>query len=393
MLRYRNSFGKVYTVFPLKQVFVTSVVIFTLGSLLCTVAPTSAAFITGRAIAGFGSSGIGAVTILSRLFPLQKRPLWLGIVSGVQSVALVSAPLIGGALIDSFSWRACFGINLPVGGLAVILIIFSFHDPMPHSTDEQLKLQEKLKRLDLIGTLVIVPCITCLLLALQWGGTRYGWNNAIIISLLVIFGTLLAIFGFLQYKFGDEATLPPKILKNRSLMAGAWFQACCDGTLAVTEYYIAIYFQGVRGFTATKSGALGLPMIIGLMISTISAGFGTTFFGYYTRTYTLFFCAWASTDIYASIHAGVHHHRTDSSGYLNYVRSERKPCENPLLSRVPWCRDRTWYQRTFQCLSDGSTAQRHPYRQCDFDVRRGCRLIAVYLGLICPLPKPTCRRT
>ena len=267
-----NSFGKVYTVFPLKRVFVTSVVIFTLGDLLCTVAPTSAAFITGRAIAGFGSGGIsnGAINILTRLFPLQKRPLWLGIVGGIQSIALVSAPLIGGALIDSFSWRACFGIQLPLGGLAVILIITSFHDPLPHSTEEQLNLQEKLKRLDLVSTLVIVPCITCLLLALQWGGTRYGWRNAIIISLLVAFGVLLTVFGLLQYKLGEKATLPPRILKNRSIMAGAWFQACCDGTLAVTEYYVAIYYQGVKGYTAIKSGALGLPMIVGLMISNVN---------------------------------------------------------------------------------------------------------------------------
>lgn len=290
MLNYRDSFGKIYTVFSLKQVVVTSVIIFTLGSLICTVAPTSAAFIAGRAVSGVRSGGInnGAITILSRLFPLQKRPMWLGIVSGVQSVALVSASLIGGPLIDSFTWRACFGINLPICCLVTVLVISSFHDPVPQSREERFILQEKLKVLDVVGTLFIVPCLTCLLLALQWGGTRYDWNNAIIISLLSIFGALLAIFGFLQYKLGDKATLPLKILQNRSIMARFWFQACCDGTLAATEYYIAIYFQGVRGFTATKSRALGLPIIIGLMLTTMAARFGTSHFGYYTRKCIIF---------------------------------------------------------------------------------------------------------
>ena len=277
-------FGKVYTVFPLKHVFVTSVIIFGIGVLLCTVAPNSAVFILGRAICGLGNCGIGngAITIMSRLLPLQRRPLWFGIIGGLQSVAMISAPLIGGALIDCFTWRACFGINLPLVALAVALITYSIEaSPAPDQLTE-LTLLSRLKSLDLLGTLVIIPSVTCLLLALQWGGTRYGWSSALIISLLVVFGILIVLFSIIQYRSGDGATIPTRIIKNRNMLGGAWFQACSDGTLAVTEYYIAIYFQGVRGFTATKSGALGLPMIIGLMISTLAAGIATSSFGYYT---------------------------------------------------------------------------------------------------------------
>jgi hypothetical protein len=78
-----------------------------------------------------------------------------------------------------------------------------------------------LKKLDLVGTLIIVPCITCLLLALQWGGTRYGWQNVVIISLLVVFGALALSLGFLLYKSGYKATVPVKILKDHNAMAGA----------------------------------------------------------------------------------------------------------------------------------------------------------------------------
>jgi MFS family permease len=279
------SFGKAYQVFALKPVFLACIGIFTLGVTVCTAAPTSATFIVGRAIVGLANAGVGngAITILSRLFPLEKRALWFGIIGGVQSVALVSAPLIGGALIDAFTWRACFGVNIPLAVASFGLVAFGFREDTSVSSQPELSFRQKLLQLDLFGTLIIIPCVTCLLLALQWGGTRYGWNNAVIISLLVTFGVLLVGFAFMQYKSGDKATLPPKILKNRNILGGAWFTACCDGALGVTEYYIAIYFQGVRGFTATRSGVLGLPMIIGLMISSVATGIGISSLGYYTR--------------------------------------------------------------------------------------------------------------
>ena len=134
--------------------------------------------------------------------------------------------------------------------------------------------------MDLIGTFVFIPAIVCLLIALQWGGTRYGWKNAIIIILFALFAVLSASFAYIQYRAKDAATLPPRILKQRTVIAGAWFSACCNGILAVTEYYIAIYFQGVRGFSAAKSGALGIPLIGGLLVAGLTSGILTSVIGY-----------------------------------------------------------------------------------------------------------------
>lgn len=198
----------------------------------------------------------------------------------VQTVSMVAAPLIGGAIIDAFNWRGCFGMNLPLGAIVLALIFFGFNNPIT-SPDESLPLKRKLIRLDPLGTMVFVPAIACLLLALQWGGMTYGWSSARIIALLVVFAVLIGIFGYLQYRLQEDAMLPLRVLKNRNIAASAWFEACCDGTLAITEYYISIYFQGVRGFSAFKSGYLGVPMIVGLSISALLAGFGTTIIGYY----------------------------------------------------------------------------------------------------------------
>ena len=178
--------------------------------------------------------------MLRYLFPLSKQALWVGVVGGIQSVGLVTAPVIGGALIDAFSWRACFGINLPLGIFCVAFTAYGFQDPVSNS-EIAVRLWEKVKRTNPLGTLLIVPALTCFLMALQWGGSTYGWGSWRIILMLILFGVLLSIFGYLQYRQGEEATIPIRILKNRSTLAGLWYNACCDGILAVTENYISTF--------------------------------------------------------------------------------------------------------------------------------------------------------
>ena len=260
------------------------IITFELGSLLCTVAANSKMFILGRAIAGLGSSAFntGSVTILRHCFPLAKQPLVTSSVMVFSSLGLVSAPMIGGVLIDAFNWRACFGINLPLGVLCILLTWYGFSDPVGNP-DNDLPWKEKLNRLDPLGTLLIVPAITCFLMALQWGGIKYGWNNWRIILLLVLFGVLFTVFGYAQHRRGEAASLPTRIVKQRSILAALWFSSCCNGILAVTESYIAIYFQGVKGLSPTSSGLLGLPMIAGLGLAGLVSGMGINAIGYYFR--------------------------------------------------------------------------------------------------------------
>jgi MFS family permease len=248
-------------------------------------------FIIGRAIAGLGSSAMGAgnVKMLHILFPLSKQALWGGVVGGIQSVGLVAAPIIGGALIDAFSWRACFGINLPLGIFCIAFTAYGFHDPEPAPNSEpSLPFWEKVKRINLLGTLLVVPALSCFLMAPQWGGSTYGWGDWRIILMFTLFGILFSAFGYTQKHQGEQATLPIRIIRKRSVLAGLWYSACCDGILAVTENYISIYFQGVRGYTATRSGLLGLPMIGGLFICIMVAATGTTKIGYYFRKSLLY---------------------------------------------------------------------------------------------------------
>lgn len=275
-------FGKLYTVTSVKRTFLCALVLFEIGSLLCTVAPTSRILVLGRAVCGLGSGGLlsGGFTILTQSVPLRKRALYGGLGGGVETLAAVSGPVIGGVLTSALSWRWCFGINLPLGVIAIAIIAAFFKDPR-HNPDIDLPLKQKLQKLDLLGTAIFVPSITCLLLALQWGGLKYSWADPRIISLLVVFVGSLAAFSWLQRTKGENATLPPRILKQRSIISGAFFAGCCTASFTVVEYYMAIYFQAVRGYTPLHSGLLSLPQVIGLCIACILAGAGTTLVGYY----------------------------------------------------------------------------------------------------------------
>lgn len=278
------SYGKLYSLMSTKIVYIVSISIFELGSLLCTVARTSPMFIFGRAIAGVGAAGIssGSFVIFSRLFPREKRPKWITVMGSTQMIGIVSAPIVGGALIDWVGWRGCFGINLPIGVAAVALVAFGYHEVGPRSGGE-LTCASKLKQFDWFGTVFMVPAIICLLLALQWGGSKFGWGDARIIVLFCIFAGLIAAFGYRQHQLQENATLPPRILVMRSVLAACWFSGCTNASLAVTEYYMSIYFQGVKGYTATQSGLRMTPLLIGITIGGLGGGLGITQLGYYNR--------------------------------------------------------------------------------------------------------------
>ena len=268
----------------LKKLYITSICIFETGSLLCTTAVTSWMFILGRAVAGIGAVGLvtGSYMIITQCFPSQTRPMWTTVVGSSQFIGIVSAPLLGGALIDWVGWRGCFGINIPLGVIAFATVKFGFQD-MAAIPDAEHSWKHKLKRFDWVGTVCMMPSMCCLLLALQWGGQMYNWRDARIILLFMLFTLLLGIFAWRQHRLQDDATLPPRIFKMRSVLAATWFSACINAVLALTEYYMSIYFQGVKGYTATKSGILIVPMLVGIIVGNLFAGAGRAWSGYYNR--------------------------------------------------------------------------------------------------------------
>ncbi|KAJ6111411.1 major facilitator superfamily domain-containing protein [Penicillium sp. IBT 18751x] len=277
------SYGRIYKIFSVKWGFLVAVAIFEIGSLLCAVAPSSTVLIVGRAIAGIGVAGIfsGAMVIIAATVPLPKRPLVFGMFGMVWGIASIAGPLLGGAFTDGVSWRWCFYINLPIGGLSigVILLFLRLPDKKAHSGESVFT---RIKQLDLIGAGLLIPAIICLLLALQWGGNQYAWNNSRIIGLFVGFGLMVILFAVSQIYLGDQATLPPPILKKRTILSACMFALFFGGAFFVLVYYVPIFFQSVKGSSAMKSGIQLLPLMLATVVSSVVFGGLITIAGYYT---------------------------------------------------------------------------------------------------------------
>ncbi|KAI1262591.1 MFS general substrate transporter [Xylariaceae sp. FL1019] len=243
---FQSSWGKTYKYFSLKMTFITAVVIFEIGSIVCGAAPNANALIVGRAIAGVGGAGMstGGTTIIAFSAAPANRPVLLGIVGVTYALAAVVGPLLGGVFSDRVTWRWCFYINAPI------------------VKPVQAGWKEKLLQMNPIDVILLMSTIINFLLALQWGGQAYPWNNSVVIGLLVGFVVIgLALVLWETYQ-AEYAMLTPRITRQRSTWAPSIFQFFFAGCYFLLLYYLPIYFQSVRGASPIQSGVDNLPLIV-----------------------------------------------------------------------------------------------------------------------------------
>ncbi|KAH6973118.1 major facilitator superfamily domain-containing protein [Ilyonectria sp. MPI-CAGE-AT-0026] len=275
-------FGKLYTFLDVKATFLAAVLLFEIGSTICGAAPSSIAFIIGRAIAGLGAGGVqsGVITIIVYAVPLEKRPLYQGLFGAVYGISSVLGPLVGGAFTTNVTWRWCFYINLPLGGVVMLFVFLFLHIPGRSKNTNTLK--HKLQQLNAEGLIALIPGVICLCLALQWGGFTYNWSDGRIIALLVLAFVLLITFVLIQIWKPERATVPPRIFIQRSIASG-FFVSCCIGAhQTLLLYYLPIWFQAIKGDSAVESGIHLLPQVLALVVASILTGVLTGRVGYYT---------------------------------------------------------------------------------------------------------------
>ncbi|GKT64135.1 MFS transporter [Colletotrichum tofieldiae] len=260
------------TVFSLRWVYQGFLFVFLVGSAICGWASTSEIFIVGRAISGIGAAAItsGGLTIVLVISSPQRRPLYIGLCSSCFALGLILAPVIGGALTEKVTWRWCFWINLPGGAITLLAMFFFFKVPSreggPRST------MQKIRSLDIVGSVLFVPGIFMLILALQWGGNAYAWKSATIIGLFVGSAVILGLFAVWESRLGDSAMIPGVLVARRTVLLSVIFSFCHLGALSVSSYYLPEWFQAVQGATPFESGIKVLPSVISQIVGTISAG-------------------------------------------------------------------------------------------------------------------------
>lgn len=240
--------------------------IFLVGSILCGAATSSNFFIVGRAVAGIGAAGVasGGLTVVITISEPAKRPMFMGLSSSMFALGIILAPIIGGALTDRVSWRWCFWINLPAGALTVATQFFFFK---PHSIPSDKTLIQRVKSIDIVGCLLFIPACFLILVAMQWGGTKYPWNSGTIIGLFVGGGVLLVIFIGWEWWLGDNALIPSIVMGRRQVALGSMFAFLQLGSLAVMSYYLPEWFQAVQGVSPLDSGVRVLPSVLAQILA------------------------------------------------------------------------------------------------------------------------------
>jgi len=265
-----------------RRLFLTGLSIFTVASFASAVSVDASMLFAARAGQGLGAAMLSpaALSIITTAFQGKARVNALGAWGAVGGAGAAIGVLMGGVLTDMADWRAIFYINLPVGAVSVAVISVFFHDPQRKKEPRTWK--QILWQLDPIGTICFMPAIICLLLALHWGGHTYAWDNSRVTSLLMLCIVLVLVFLYVQYKMQENATVPPRIIKKRTVWSSAIFEFFIGACFLLSMYFLPIWFQAVKGASAVSSGVMNIPMLLSVVLFTVGSGIIVTSWGYYT---------------------------------------------------------------------------------------------------------------
>ncbi|OQE30844.1 hypothetical protein PENFLA_c002G07449 [Penicillium flavigenum] len=271
-------FAQVLRLYPAKYVLLAAVVIFEVGSALCGAAQDVNTLIGGRALSGVGAGGIltGILQVMAQATRLEDRPMLFSLFESVFAFASIIGPLVGGALTDHVTWRWCFYINLPIGGVSIVAIILLLDAPPPLGSEGYNRsfktMLWRTAALDWIGAILSLGAVTSLVLGLQWGGNEKAWRSADVIACLVLAPVLTVVFIFWERYMGDGAMVPLAIFKSLSIYSICSFAIFNRFIYLIFTYYIPIYYQAGRHHSATKSGVDLLPLMLSVVISIVVSG-------------------------------------------------------------------------------------------------------------------------
>jgi EmrB/QacA subfamily drug resistance transporter len=257
-------YGKLSDLFGRKWFFFSGIIIFLVGSVLSGLSHSMVQLVASRAFQGIGAGAImgNAFAIIADLFVPAERAKWQGVLGGIFGLASVIGPALGGWLTDNASWRAVFFINIPLGLVALGFIGFLM--PKVHSAIKD-------KVIDYWGAGLIITTLVPLLMALSWGGSQYAWSSNLILSLFAIGGLSLAGFIFAETR-AKEPILPLTLFKNSIFTTSVIITFLTAAAMFGAIVYIPLFGQLVQGISATASGTILTPLMVGLIAASVVSG-------------------------------------------------------------------------------------------------------------------------
>ena len=265
-------YGKLGDQYGRKRLLMAAIVIFLIGSALSGLAQSMDQLIVFRALQGLGAGGllVGAIATIGDLVSPRERGQYMGYMMAAMSLAMIAGPLVGGYITDSLSWRWIFYINMPVGGAALIYLFLTLHLP-----------RHKVKhKIDYLGAALLAVAAAAVVLLTTWGGSQYRWGSGQILGLGALAIAATAAFLYTETR-AAEPVLPLHVFRNRnfSLIAGMSFLLGLAMFGALT--FLPLYQQTVQHLSATASGLMLIPLMLGSTVTTLIAGQVTTRTGRY----------------------------------------------------------------------------------------------------------------
>src|SRR5690606_3458631 len=235
-------------------------------------APNFWTLVAGRAVQGLGMGTLMPLsqTIIGDIIPARQRGKYQGLMGAVFGVTSVAGPIAGGFITDAWGWRWLFFAALPVGVVAVFIIARFL----------RLDYEPSRGRIDVLGIVTLTPALVAVLLATSWAGTTYPWGSPVIIGLFTVGAVLLGIFAVAETR-AENPLLPLGMFRNSIF---TWSNIAAFGLAMVmfgSIIYVPVFAQGVLGVNATESGLILMPMMLGLIVVGIVAGFLITRTGRY----------------------------------------------------------------------------------------------------------------
>ncbi|HEY2044399.1 MAG TPA: MDR family MFS transporter [Jatrophihabitans sp.] len=255
--------GKAGDLYGRKRVFQLAIVVFLLGSILCGASQNMYELIAFRGIQGIGGGGLISLVfaIIGDVIPPRQRGRYQGYFGAVFGVSSVVGPLAGGFFVDNLSWRYIFYINLPLGIIALVV------------TNRVLRLpvRKRLVKIDWWGALLLVAGVSSILLATQSGGTDYPWGSWQIVGLFLLGAVFLAGF-VIREGMAPEPILPLDLFRIRIFTVSNIIAFVSGVAMFGALAFLPQYLQLVHGVSATASGLLLLPLLVGLLIMSVGSG-------------------------------------------------------------------------------------------------------------------------
>jgi EmrB/QacA subfamily drug resistance transporter len=256
-------FGRLADMLGFKPVYAAGMLTFLAGSALCGAAQTMMQLIVFRGVQGLGAGMLTAnsLAIIGATFAPAERAKYIGLGSSVAALASIVGPLIGGVITDHLTWRWVFYVNIPVGLVTLLVILIT----LP-------RVKERVShKIDFVGIVFFVAAIVPLLLALTWGGNEYEWGSPQIIGLLAGSAVMVVAFVLVERRVA-EPILPMEFFRNPIFVACSAGMVLSTGISIGTVVFVPLFMQGVLGATATYSGSIITPLMLGFLVTAAVGG-------------------------------------------------------------------------------------------------------------------------